>query len=254
MKIRKIICAVDKSASSKQALKFSIQLANKFNSELEVVHIFPLELRMREDYKLSLINELEHAIEYHNQYPIKYIQGIVSTEIEKLSRHADVIVMGQKGEHHTTNYYGSNAAQVIQSVSCPVFLIPDKEVNPKFSKISFATDFKDLKREDRFEALRDIAGVDDSELFLLHVSSMGKILDQPEGEEAIELHEIFQDINHAFVVVENTDIVKGINQHIKNKRPDLLAIMPRKVTKLSTTLSQAIIDEVRDVPIFSFHA
>lgn len=254
MRIRNIICAVDKSASSKQALKFAIRLADKFKSQLEVIHIFPLELRMREDYKTSLMEELEHAIEYHNQYPIKYIQGIVSTEIEKLSKRADIVVMGLKGEHHTSNYYGSNAAQVIQTVNCPVFLIPNKQINPTFPKITFATDFKDLKREERFEALRDIAGVDDSELYLLHVSSMGKILDQPEGEEAIDLHNIFNDINHAFVVVENSDIIKGINDHIKNHKPDLLAIMPRKTTKLSFTLSQAIIDDVNDIPIFSFHA
>lgn len=254
MKIRKIICAVDKSSSSKHALKFAIQLANKYNGQLEIVHIFPLELRLREDYKNELINELEQSLDYFGKKPIQYIQGIVSGEIEKLSKSSDIIVMGLRGENHTSNYYGSNAAQVIQTVNCPVFLIPDKTVDPTFAKITFATDFKDLKQEEKFEVLRDLAEVDDSELYLLHISSMGKILDQTEGEEAKELHDIFSDISHAFFVIEESDIIKGINDHIKEQKSDLLAIMPRKCTILSRTLSQAIIDEITTIPIFSFHA
>ncbi|QSE96620.1 universal stress protein [Fulvivirga lutea] len=253
MKIEKIICAVDASNSSKQALAFANKLATKFSAQLSVVHIFPAELRMKNEFKEHVIEEINTWLNGLLKSPIIHLDGIISEELQKLSKSNDLLVMGLRGSNHSSRYYGSNAAQVIQTASCPVFLIPDAETDFHFKKIVFASDFKDIVRDENLEALRDLADHQKAELHLLHVSG-NTVLDTEEGDEAIELHAIFKDINHAFFVVEEQDIVKGIQKHIKDNKIDLLAIMPRKTTKLAHTLSQAIINETESIPIFSFHA
>ncbi|MEQ8924777.1 MAG: universal stress protein [Fulvivirga sp.] len=253
MKLKKILCAVDASSGAKQALAFANKLAAEFDAQITVVHVFSSELRMRNEFKNQVINEIKKLLNDELHSEITYVDGIISEEIEKLSKSHDLLVMGLRGSHHSSRYYGSNAAQVIQTAACPVFLIPDASVDFNFKKIAFSSDFKDIVREENLESLRDLADHLNAELHLLHVSG-NTVLDTEEGDEAIELHTIFEDINHAFFVVEETDIVKGIQRHMKDKGVDLLAIMPRKTTKLAHTLSQAIINETESMPIFSFHA
>ncbi len=251
MNIESILCPIDDSSSSKNALIFAQNFAKDHNANVEVVHILSSDTKASNSDRENRAHQLEQR--FGPDLPITYLRGKVSDIVSAISENHDLLVMGLRGANHTTNHYGSNAAQIIQTSECPVLLIPDKEVDINFRKIAFATDFKDLSKDDRFELLRDLANEHDSDLHLLHIAAE-TTLDEDEAEEAIELHDVFEDISHAFFMVEETDIVKGIHSHLKSNKPDLLAIMPRKTTKLASTLSQAIIESVKDVPIFSFHA
>lgn len=249
MIIKKILCPVDESTSAQHALNFANQLAASHNAEVDVIHVFSAELRMKDDFKSEKQKQLENTLGNSDQN-ITYLEGFIPNVIIEQSKDYQLVVMGSKGAHHSSRYYGSNAAQVIQNSNCPVFLVPDKPTDTNFRKIAFAADFENIKEEDPFEVLRDLADEQDSDLHLLHVSSSGTL----DGDDAIELHEIFEDISHAFFVVKDDDIVNGINQHITEHQPQVLAIMPKKTTSLAHTLSQAIIDNANTIPIFSFHA
>jgi nucleotide-binding universal stress UspA family protein len=255
MIINKILCALDHSPASIASLGFASKLAKHHNATIDVIHVFSSELKRKEPYKEKEKNALIGLLKKHGfNYDINFIDGDVVESIIAISPNYDLIVMGIRGSHHSSKFYGSTAAQITQTVDSPVFLIPERDIDIHFKKIVFASDFKDFKEDDKFEALRDLAHKDDAELHLLHISPMGKILDEEEGNEALELHEIFSDINHAFFSIENEDIVEGIKEHIKKYAPQLLAIMPRRVTRLASTISQAIINTEYDIPIFSFHA
>lgn len=252
MKINTILCPVDDSVSSKFALEFAQSFAEKHNATIKVIHVFNEE-DLNTTTKEEIIENVKIALDQAD-LNIESRTGFIPDIVNDLSIDYDLLVMGIKGSKHASKLYASNAAQVIQMSSCPVFLIPERATGPAFRKIAFSADFKDLKEEERFEILRDLADEQDSELHILHVSSEGKELDSTEGDEAVQMHEIFEDINHAFFVIEDTDIVSGIEKHVVEKKVDLLAIMPRTTTRLSHSLTQAIIDRTENTPIFSFHA
>jgi len=252
MKINTILCPVDDSISSKFALEFAQSFAEKHTSTVKVIHVFndeDLNTKTKEEILESVRIALGQA-----DLDIESRTGFIPDIVNDLSIDYDLLVMGIKGSKHASKLYASNAAQVIQMSTCPVFLIPERATDTAFRKIAFSADFKDLKQEERFEILRDLADEQDSELHILHVSSEGIELDSTEGEEAVQMHEIFEDINHAFFVIQDTDIVSGIEKHVVEKKVDLLAIMPRTTTRLSHSLTQAIIDRTENTPIFSFHA
>lgn len=252
MKIQKILCPVDKSTSAKYALKFAREFARNHDSVLDLIHVFSSEPKMQDSYKSVNQKELEEELGV-DPGEILYKEGSIPKVIVEAGNDYDMIIMGLRGDHHSTRYYGSNAAQIIQNATCPVFLIPKKEINTHYRKIVFATDFQGLEQEEAVEVLRDFANDQDSDLHLLHISRSAD-LDGDEREEALELHHIFEDINHAFFVVEEKDIIKGINKHLKEHQPEVLAIMPKHTTGLADTLSQAIIDNMDSVAIFSFHS
>lgn len=252
MNINTILCPIDDSQSSKYALTFAQSFAKKHNASVKAIHIFSDD-DLQDSQKSEALEEIKKVME-QPELSIKGYTGFIPDVVNDLSQDFDLLVMGMRGSNHSSELYASNAAQVIQMSTCPVFLIPERPTESSFRKIAFSADFKDLKQEERFEILADLAEEHDSELHILHVSAAGKQLDSPEGDEAIELHNIFEDINHAFFVIEDTDIVAGIERHVIEKNTDLLAIMPRTTTRLSHSLTQAIIDRTENTPIFSFHA
>ncbi len=252
MKINNILCPVDDSISSKYALEFAQSFAGKHNASVKVIHVFD-EQSLKDSTKEEIVDGIKSAL-HQPTLAIETTTGFIPDIVNDLSTDYDLLVMGIRGSNHTSQLYASNAAQVIQMSTCPVFLIPERQTEATFRKIAFSADFKDLKKEERFEILRDLADESDSELHILHVSSAGKELGSTEGDEAIEMLHIFEDINHAFFVIEEKDIVAGIEKHVVDKRIDLLAIMPRTTTRLSHSLTQAIIDRTQNTPIFSFHA
>jgi len=254
MKDKKVLCAVDKSISAINAIKFAKVWAKHHQMEVKIIHSIQdqkLKPELIDNIKKELV---EYMIKNQVNDPIEFVSGEICDVVNTMKNGYELVVMGKKGANHTNKYYGSNAAQVIQTIDLPVFLISDLPADISFRKILFITDFKDLEKEDNLDLIRDIALENDSELHLLHISEDGKIFDKEEVIEMREMHDTFSDINHAYFALEQKDIIGGIKEHVKTHNPSLLVIMPRRTTRLSSTLSQAIVDTDLNLPIFSIHA
>ena len=242
MKVLQILCAVDESSNSKHALKFAQAFAKSHHATLRVIHVS----NHPDGDKLSKFLEYPGGIEI--------LPGDVAQVIRDCSQEADLLILGRKGRDATQEFYGRVATAAIRQAGCPVVLIPDRRVDVTYEKLVFATDFKNLKNADQLEILRDLAAENDSILHLVHIAENDQVLDDDETDEAMELHDVFSDIDHAFFVVNDPDIVAGLRAHIKAHKPDLLAIMVRNRHTDTETLGTALIQSEVDIPIFAFHA
>ncbi|MCX8034156.1 MAG: universal stress protein [Thermodesulfovibrio sp.] len=133
IKIKKILCPVDFSEYSLKALNFAKNIANKWNCELEVLHVVP-EQKVR-----SIIEDQEEREKYINYLKenakeqlqkinenLRYevVAGIPSEEIIKKSKEVDLIVIGSKGRSYTEAVIiGSVAEAVIKHSQKPVLLV-----------------------------------------------------------------------------------------------------------------------------------
>lgn len=254
MKAKKLLCAVDKSVSALNAIWFAKAWAERHQMTVNIIHSVGNEKLKPEIINTAKREMVEFMAQNNITDPVEFVSGEVCDVVNELKYDYNLIVMGKKGANHTNKYYGSNAAQVIQTIDLPVFLICETPSDIAFKKILFITDFKDIEKEENLDTIRDLAMENDSELHLLHISGDGRTLSKQEITEVRELHDIFEDVNHAYFALESDDIIKGIKEHIKIHNPSLLVLIPRRTTRLSSTLSQAIVDTDISLPIFSIHA
>lgn len=146
--IEKIVFPTDFSETSECAMRYAIDFAEKFDAELEIVHILFDESQVVAFYLpqvtfQNLDNELEDAArkqfdDFVNKYPdlnkVKYttklLKGTPFLEIINEAREfdADMIVIGTHGRTGLEHVlFGSTAEKVVRKAPCPVFSVRLKD-------------------------------------------------------------------------------------------------------------------------------
>lgn len=239
----KLLVPVDFSPCSKNALKLAVEFVAKNKGSVTLINIFSLsstqsspEHLVKEklldglqnyESEIPTLNEIEHSFE------VEF--GMAADIISEKSGGYDLIVMGTRGEHDVIDkLIGSVSLRVIEQSKVPVLVIPEHLHKISFEKIVFAADFKKIEHMSSLDNLRELALAYDSELHLLNVNESPEYLTDEEGEEAIELHHFFEDVNHAFFLSENKDIEQGIIDYTNERAVSVLALMPRKHTFLKS--------------------
>ena len=134
----RILVAIDGSESAKKAFEESIYLAQKCNSQLDVVHVVQCELGGDSATTFELIDELKTKAEKmlgeykiqatKNNVPIEIMvtQGDpaqVIIDLAKTKSH-DLIIMGTRGRSAFQELLiGSVSQKVMHHASCPVMVV-----------------------------------------------------------------------------------------------------------------------------------
>jgi nucleotide-binding universal stress UspA family protein len=138
VKIRKILCPVDFSETSRKALNAALGLADAFSAKLDVIHVSPdyliRKMRVMEDrdraaktLRESAENRLDNFLrEFSLKEAGRVEEGEPGSEIVSFSERQDVdlIVMGARGLGFVRGLFiGSVTDAVLKSSPCPVFVI-----------------------------------------------------------------------------------------------------------------------------------
>lgn len=246
MKINSILVPVDFSDCSKNALRYAIELAQRVNAQLHLVHSYYIPVpsadiavvvdnreqldqeQVIRDAWVALANEVPELgrINYTHETRMGFLSNVVLTVLEK--RPVDLIVMGTKGCTNRLDYFlGSNAYNVARDANIPVMVIPEKHNFSGFGKIAIAADYHQIKEFDNLELVKSIAADFQSEVHLLHISAAPQSLDIQAAEEALSLKEYFSEFNHHFDFVTESNVVEGIETYARDNQINLTVIIPR---------------------------
>lgn len=140
-----IICAVDFSMASLNALALALAMAKESCSHLTLLHVVdtPPELShapqpldrfvapLRAQAKASALQHLRGLIPAHTidsgRVDATVLEGGASKQVLRVARQtqADLIVMGVHGRNvFDLAFFGSNSKDVIRQATCPVLIVP----------------------------------------------------------------------------------------------------------------------------------
>ncbi len=242
-RLRKILVPTDFSDSSSHALRFAIELAQRTNGLITLVHIyFPITTAV--DGIVYVDPETEKTLRdklhaYREEMEAKYtslpgpvplmeeefLVGQAYKEIEKLVEQgkADMIVMGSTGTSDPVKkWLGSVSVSVARNANCPVFIIPPDAVYRPFQHIMVASDEPSLD-PGMVKAIKHFTGRQQCELDVLHINEGNtKLVD-----EGLEIVDEGDDDSATSIMLYRKDLIASLHQYGERQGIDLI-VMERK--------------------------
>ena len=173
-----ILVPLDFSACSENALVFAMQLADKIDANLLLLHVLHLDTSSLENFAVvvdEVENRTEQAKDNINQAVQKQAQTIFTSpdkapttdlKVEignveaticdmALRNHVDYIVMGTQGENSVLDrYLGSVASNVLKNAPCPTMVIPENTELAEQLILGYATEFSDADPYEIWKAMK----------------------------------------------------------------------------------------------------
>ena len=261
--MQKILCPIDFSNTSLNALEFAARIGEKHQATLTLLYIFT-----EEEHKVLLRSNKDVSFDEWRLKTEEKLQGLIdevkATSLKKGLRDcrfmlkqgdlvkgmkeavaesgAHIIVMGTTGVSDITEaYVGSNTVQVIQKTTCPVLCVPEKASYKKFKKVVYATDYQEEDRRAVAQLLDFIAPFD-AEVNVVHVTHHNRLFDQAIYEDF--KHELKSYINYdklTFTVeVYEEEINLGIDRYMIEQNAELLVLLTQERTFFEKLFTQSL--------------
>lgn len=267
--IKNILAPTDFSRHANMALKLAVQLAEKVNAKLIVCHIFKIQLPvspLSDVYKAIVEGyEEEHLKRMYDNF-MKVIGREPGNVIFKAANYdftikglnkiidddkIDLVVMGTLGASGIEKFFlGSNTAHLIERTDCPVLAVPKETNLEHIKKIAFSTKIENFDAE--MNKLRDYLEMFSSDFTAFYVKEAGEVVIEHAEEMGKRMRKILgnalKDNQLNFKVIENEDVVHGIDEFIDKEKSDLLILFHKERNFLERLLHRSISKEL------AFHA
>ncbi|WP_299100627.1 universal stress protein [uncultured Winogradskyella sp.] len=275
--MKKIIVPVDFSEHSEFALEAAASLAQKFNSELIVLHMLELSNAIISSSSDALSQEavfyLKLAEQKFDDFLDKpFLKDIELTPIVKhfkvwsevndvaKEHNADLIVMGSHGVSGIKEVLvGSNTEKVVRHSDIPVLVVKHNPILFDFDNVVFASDFTEeairpyLRAKSTFDKLS-------AKLHLVYVNSPdGNFLSSSEIDKKIAefLEKADGDLNslNAVNVVSDYSVEKGILNFANVIGADVIAVATHGRKGLSHFFEGSVSEDIANhstLPVMTF--
>lgn len=257
--MKRILFPTDFSENSEHALPFALEIARLFGSEVTLFNTYQLPysksnllVSIQDRMKLDSENGVNQlvtqiaGIEKYKDIEVSTLSrsgGFVSL-IPKVAKNneCNLIVMGTKGASGLKEMFiGSNTLEVIQTSHCPVLAIPENAVLKKLERISFATDFRQIKNPSQLNPLFHIARKLNVPIEFVYVlRKQDGDFNEQKAEQAILLEKLAEGIKTSIFFISNEDIIDGLSEYINEVKPDLLSMLSRRHTLFERLFTKSI--------------
>jgi nucleotide-binding universal stress UspA family protein len=245
----KILCPTDFSECSLNAIEFATRLGEKLNAHLVLLHVLNREdyLKMSPldtdgsnqlDFVKEKLNSLQKAVIHEaisnglKSCEVDIIEGkIVSSTLELAKEmKANLIVAGTEGINELrSNIIGSRASRMVELSDRDILIVPRKVFFKPPRKFVYASDYIE---EDKLaiQKVVEMAGLFDSEIDIVHVSSSQKAIDK-------SLHIAMVDDIKPFIRYEKINYVLksyrdelalGLENYLQVAKGDILVTLSKK--------------------------
>ena len=168
----------------------------------------------------------------------------------------DLIIMGTKGATGLEKVvFGSNTARVMQRCKTPVLAIPEGCTLTSLDKIAFTTNHLTVFNIKQLSMLKDILGIYNSKLNILHVSDNFQQA-QNQLQNMNFFNTYFEKAEHDYIDVHNKDMFKTVHRYIKENKIDMFVMMSERHSFIERLFTRHALETFAfsiDVPFLVIH-
>ncbi len=291
-RIKKILVPVDFSEQSVNACYYALGLANKLKANIELLHAYFIPVVSADPYfdsyafqldigniATTMINEGKTRMkklvkELKNQMKKEEFTGFkISSKVEQgiavdvILDYAEkfkpgLIVIGTRGSGESSpDIMGSVAKKIIEKAAVPVFAIPLKSVYVGIKymhRVLFATNYDESDIES-MRKLMNLLSLFEMKIYCVHIAADG---DDPLDHAKMEgiksrFMEEFSNRNIVCEIIEQDDVLQGIEEYIDEKDIDLVALTTRKRGIIEKLFNPGITKKMlfhSNIPLLVFHS
>ena len=237
---KKLLFPTDFSELSIHTLREVVQLNEKLNDEIIVLHAYsrpvsektgksPLlakEKRVDEKFE-KLLHEVpelrKHPFEFKKK--LGYSTDVILSEVRESV--VELIVMSTKGAFGVGELFGTKTAEIMDKVNVPIIVMPKTGSLGSIRRIGLASDFSASADPGKLDFICRLAEKTSSEIMTITVNRDQKNLSKKEltRRDAIlqKMGNILSSVNYVY----ETSKERGLIRFCKKNDIDLLAILPR---------------------------
>lgn len=263
--MKNILVPTDFSENCNKAAELAIKLAKLYNSEIHFFHLMKTpvdwikldkqkEMQYPETVKQigvskAALRGLQIKAEREGLESRTFLQ--FDSGLKNILEHSghfdhDYIVTGSSGTRGgIRELMGSNVEKIVRKADVPVVVVKDEEVSFPFKDIVFVSDFlQDVS--DAFKQVISIAEKCGAHIHLLRVNTQTDFNSIEQGLDPIkEFLKKFPDLdNFSMNVYNEPDVETGINNFLRYKNADLIAMCTHGRTGFLSLFSKSIAEGV----------
>ena len=263
--MERILCPIDFSEVSLNALEFGVAIAEKEQGMITLLNIFTpqdfdkiLDAKdIKEEYdkllelaetKLKAISEEIMKMSKRKGLKAcdyKLESGKIVDVLERIAKEEgyDLIVVGTTGHSaYDKKYLGGQAEKIMRHTCCPVMTVPQYATFAGIHKIVYATDYQE---EDKIalQQLQVMAGHLDASIEVLHISHHDDTIDQAIFEDYKD--EISHFIHYervSFNRVVFSHVADGLDEYMKSTGSDLLVLLDKRRDFINSLFHKSLTD------------
>lgn len=245
----KILCPIDFSECSLNAIEYASRLGEKYQADLILFHVLntrdylklsPLDVngKYQEEFVREKMQTLQRAVETESipkglkSCEIAFQDGNIVTSTLAFAelKKANMIVIGTEGMNEMRkNIIGSKASQIVQESKIDVLVVPRKVFFKIPRKLVYASDYLE---EDKLaiQKIVEFAGFFNSEIDLVHVSSTHKVIDKTLHRVMIEEITPFIRYDKVNFILKSfrDDLALGLEKYLQTSKGDMLITLSKK--------------------------
>lgn len=237
--IKKIMVPFDLSFVSEQALRFALGFITK-DDTADIIAIHSASQSDDEVLAKGLekkISDIKQAFPYARKSGVRLMlrtEPLIDTLLSAQKEHdIDLIIMGTKGSEQDEESSVTNTSRLVLQADCPVLVVPDETNKFKIEKIALVLGEEEIDDPPVLGTLLEITRRFNAQVHVLTIcdedDTYGYSATDEKNENTITYylekfysHHIFQ---------ENTDVEQGILDFVKDKKIDMIAILPSNHAK-----------------------
>jgi len=287
--MKKLVVPVDFSENTECACNYAIHFAEKEETEIMLFHAYMYPIASADmtddvvDSSTLITPEIMDSIEKAAKAGMKHLKnkldkklkdegintihlktkvmnGMAEYEILDIcdTYHPDMVIMSSSGQGHKSGrILGSIALKILEHATIPVLTIPEDTEYAKIRNVLYVTDF-DESDIYAVENLVDILDPFKVKIHCLHVEHSNKDLIDNMLMDYLKEHfeDEFKKGVMFFDMVQDKDVLKAVEEYIKDKEINLAALLHHKRGLLSKLFHPSMTKKVfyhTALPLLTFH-
>jgi len=245
--MKTILVPTDFSNAAMNAAEYAINFATEIKANVLLLHAYnvpralggdvPVFVTTSEELQKNneeLLKKEMTRLKKQTTVPIAYKakMGFAADEIVEEEKNVDFIVMGMTGAGKLSEFLlGSITTATLKKVKTPVIVVPEKIKYKSPEHIALASDYA-LINIDTLDVLKELIKSFDSKIYVVNIKQKKEEVSIERTVAEIKPERQLNGTEHFYYFPEHEDLVEGINEFVKTKKADIVAVIPHRYNLL----------------------